>query len=202
MHQTGLLPIIRQRDCVIEAPSSDDRMTTLCIGILQRLDPSLITPQVVIVVHDPETAHRLNDTLVLLGKYMDLTTCLYTSGSIDQAEKSHVMHHPPSIVIVTLAGLLAVIRGKVVDCRYLTVFCIEDATCSFPVVSYAEAAEHDNWTVRAWLTEDPQRVVFTSVVNEGIKIAMQRDFTDPISIVVRGDDEDDDSDDSDDFELL
>lgn len=202
MHQIGLLPIIRQRDCVIEAPPSNDRMTTLCIGILQRLDPSLTVPQVVVVVHDHETAHRLNDTLVRLGKFMDLSTCLLTSDSIDKDEKLKIKHHPPSIIIITPAALLAAIRGKVIDCVPLAIFCIEDATISFPVVSYTEAADHDNWTVRAWLTDDPQRVVFTSVVNEGIKIAMQRDFKDPLSIVVRGEDSDEASEDSDGFEFL
>lgn len=189
---------------MIDAPASDDRMTTLCIGVLQRLDATLTIPQALIVAHDYQTVRHINDTLSRLGQYMEFSSRLLTSSSISADEKRGILEDPPSIIIVTVEAFMAFMQDKVVDCCHLTMLCVEDASKSFPAMLHDATPESDTSIIGSWLTTDPQRVILVPEKSEGFKQVMHRDFPYMLDIVVSRDDAEDNDDtaDSDDFHFI
>jgi len=81
IQQRGIVPIMKGRDVMGQAQSGTGKTATFCIGALSRIDPEILSPQVIILNHTRELAQQNCDVITQIGSYIT-----YRDGDGNQHE--------------------------------------------------------------------------------------------------------------------
>jgi len=182
IHQHGVIPIIRGHDCIIQAPAGIARMTTLCIGIIQRLDMTVNGIQAMILTNDPETAKTFHKAISTLGQDMHVDVCICIG---DTKEKIQIKHSPPHILVGTVASAQAAITRGGLDISTLKVYCLDDGEQLLTCYSGKEASFGTTLdAIHEWLPKESQVVVASSAIADGTVEMLKEIMNHSITIAV------------------
>ena len=81
IQKRGIVPIKEGRDLIAQAQSGTGKTATFCIGSLSRIDPTILRPQVIVMVPTRELAQQIEKVAQSLGQHMGLKTFAATGGS-------------------------------------------------------------------------------------------------------------------------
>jgi translation initiation factor 4A len=80
IQQKGIVPMVKGKDLLAQAPSGTGKTGTFVIGSLSHVNTKLKKPQVLILVPTHELADQINTFATHIGKYMKLKTLLAVGG--------------------------------------------------------------------------------------------------------------------------
>lgn len=180
IHQHGVMPIIRGRDCILQAPPSIARMTTFCIAIIQRLDMTINGTQALILTSSPENVKAFHETIVALGQKADVNA--YICG--DNNDEIQLSQTPPHIIIGTVESIQgAITRGKLGK-NDLRLYCLDDAqqllTYRDGKASFGSPLD----SIYKWLPKDIQVIVASSAIADDTVEMIKEIMTRSIAIAV------------------
>lgn len=187
------MPIIRSRDFIMQALPGEPRMTTLCIGILQRVDTSQPEMQALILTHTSESARKFSEVIGALGKVMKVNTFLCVAETNDPEITENCLDHPAHIFIGTVGPTLDVIHRKQLNNSLMQVYCIDNGDKLFPTFPPTETEGEDApWDshimeIHDWLPEKTQTVFALCNITSGTTEVVGRIMHDPITVVVQVD---------------
>jgi len=124
IHQVGLIPILKNRDALLQAPQGPPRMSCLSIGMLQRLDFTIQGLQGLIVVNNDEAGEEFYRILGALGKFMNVK--LHLCKDDDDVSLTPLKNDPPHILIGTVKPIFQIITQNLADNTYLRFFVTDD----------------------------------------------------------------------------
>jgi translation initiation factor 4A len=81
IQKRGIVPIKNGNDLLAQAQSGTGKTGTFCVGALTKIDPSLMKPQVLVIVPTRELAQQIEKVAQALGSYMELKTYSATGGT-------------------------------------------------------------------------------------------------------------------------
>ncbi|HAL96000.1 MAG TPA: ATP-dependent helicase [Chitinophagaceae bacterium] len=81
IQKRGIVPIKNGNDLLAQAQSCTGKTGTFCVGALTKIDPSLMKPQVLVIVPTRELAQQIEKVAQALGAYMELKTYSATGGT-------------------------------------------------------------------------------------------------------------------------
>lgn len=157
-------------------------MTTLCIGIIQRLDMVTNETQAVILTNDPETAKSFHRAIVALSKgmHIDVYLCIGENG-----EDAQVNQTPPHILIGTVESTRVAITRGVLDKSSLKIYCLDNGEqlltyCNGKAASFGPAVV----SIREWLPNETQVVVASSAIADDTVDVIKEIMNHSITIAV------------------
>jgi len=110
IQQRAIMPVLRNRNVIVEAHSGAYKTTAFSIPVLQILDTSNKQCQALILVHSPELAQQIQHVVLALGTFMEVLC--HSCGTSTKEDMDH-LKQGSHIIIGTPGRLLSIIRdGK------------------------------------------------------------------------------------------
>ncbi|KAK3817696.1 MAG: eukaryotic initiation factor 4A-III [Benniella sp.] len=110
IQQRAIMPVLRNRNVIVEAHSGAYKTTAFSIPVLQILDTSNKQCQVLILVHSSELAQQIQHVVLALGTFMEVLC--HSCGTSTKEDMDH-LKQGSHIIIGTPGRLLSIIRdGK------------------------------------------------------------------------------------------
>ena len=160
-------------------------MTTLAIGILQRLDPSTPGLKALIVTPTADVGEMFHKTITIFGRYMkfDIDSCLGEESMIDDI--SRISTKQPHILIASVEGAVTLIQNNAICNTSLALYCAFDGNKLFPSIQEEGSARDPRMMViRNFLLENTQKlIVFTRITKRAAEL-MSEIMHCPITLIV------------------
>ncbi|KAK3817691.1 MAG: eukaryotic initiation factor 4A-like protein [Benniella sp.] len=111
LHQHGIEPILKGQDVIIQAQAAPERISTLAISVLQKLNTSNTHCQAVILV-PTQIAYDIQKAILALGKFMTIQchVCVGGIGGTSIREDSDRLRRGSHIVVGTLGRVLDMVN--------------------------------------------------------------------------------------------
>lgn len=122
----AIIPVSTGRDCVVQAQSGTGKTGTFCVGVLQRLDMSIKTPQALMIAPTRELARQTETVLASLGSFMGVTTQLLVGGT-SVADDKAALHKGCHVVVGTPGRVAALIEQKSFQLDALKALIVDEA---------------------------------------------------------------------------
>ena len=81
IQKTAIPPIKEGRDIIAQAQSGTGKTGAFCIGAMCRIDPTLVKPQVLVIVPTRELSQQIVSVATGLGKYLGIKALSMTGGT-------------------------------------------------------------------------------------------------------------------------
>jgi translation initiation factor 4A len=125
IQQIGIVPVIKGKDCIIQAQSGTGKTGTFCISALQIIDEKKSELQVIIISPTRELAKQSYRVLSSLSFNLNINIGLCTGGNVVKDDnmpikKSH-------IIVATPGRLLDMARRKLINLSTVNLFIIDEA---------------------------------------------------------------------------
>jgi len=174
IHQHGVIPIIRGRDCILLAPHGLHRRTTLCIGVLQRVDMSVSRAQAIILVNTDVDAQEFRSIIDALCR-----------DDPDASEDNTVKLSPTHVLIGTDSFIHTMIIQQAVNSDDIKIYCVDDGEKVF-------SSGHMSGTplspavqsIHNWLPDGVQIIVALSVITDDVAELTAQVMSHPMTIAV------------------
>lgn len=175
------MPIIRGRDCILQAPAGTARMSTLCIAIIQRLDMTIGGTQALIVTNTLENAKAFHATIVTLsqGAHVDAYICISDGNDDIQLRRT-----PPHIIIGTAGSIRDAITREELDKNNLRLYCLDDAEQLLTYQDGKALFGPTLFSIHEWLPKEIQVIAASSAIADDPVETINGIMTRPIAIAV------------------
>jgi len=182
IHQHGVIPIIRGRDCILLAPPNIHRMTTLCIGVLQRVDISVSGLQAVILANTDADAQEFRGIIDVLCR-----------GDPNVSQDTTVRLRPTHVLVGTEELIHNMIIQQTANSDDVKIYCVDDGEKVFSRHSNDIPLSPALQSIHGWLPKDVQVVVALSTISDDVvDVTMQVMSHGPMTIAVHEEEHDDD----------
>lgn len=121
----AIKPIIDRQDMIAQSQSGTGKTGAFTIGILDRIDESIKTPQAIIMANTKELSEQINTVLVNIATYMDIKSCLCV-GKISVAENIKNIRDA-QILVGTPGRILHLAECKAFDPKKVNIFVMDEA---------------------------------------------------------------------------
>lgn len=160
-------------------------MTTLTIGILQRLDPSTPGLKALIVTPTADVAREFHETFKTFGRYMtfEIDSCLGEEAMDDDI--SRINHKEPHILIASVDGAVALIQNHAIHNTSLALYCSFDGNKLFTSLQEEDAPRDPRMMViRHFLQENTQKLMVLTRITKRVADLMSEILHLPITLIV------------------
>jgi len=172
VHQHGVVPIIRGRDCILLAPPGIHRMTTLCIGVLQRVDMSVRGAQAILLANNDVAAREFRRIVDALCP-------------VDVNESTETKLSPTHVLIGTDGPIRDMISKQAVNSDNIKIYCVDDGEKVFSRrPGQNEPLNPALQTLHSWLPNDVQIVVALSTMTDDVVEVTRQIMSHPMTIAV------------------
>ena len=178
IQQRAIVPVIKNRDVIVQAQSGTGKTATLSISVLQKLDPTNKATQALILAPTNKLALQTREVLGHLGQYMSITLHLSFDG-IDAAEQSLKLQEGAHVVIGTPDGVYHMISRGDLKTDSIKMFCLDGAD-----EMLSSGCKERIYDIFKLLPSGPQ-VLLSSPMSAGVLEAAKELVRDPVRILVK-----------------
>jgi translation initiation factor 4A len=126
IQKRGIVPIKSGRDLMAQAQSGTGKTGTFCIGSLTRVDPTLLKPQVIVIVPTRELAQQIEKVASAIGFYMQIRAYSATGGT-PLREDLRALEKGVHFVVGTPGRIYDLIHRGVLNRQYVRVLVLDEA---------------------------------------------------------------------------
>ncbi|KAJ7037855.1 P-loop containing nucleoside triphosphate hydrolase protein [Mycena alexandri] len=120
--------LINGRDVIAHSRAGSGKTVALSIALMQRLNPAVKGPQIVILAHTRELAHRTHALIATLGVHMGVETLLLVGGTNIRADITRLTEGVPVQLIVSTPGrTFEMLRRGALRTDDLKIVCLDEA---------------------------------------------------------------------------
>ena len=126
IQQKAIVPLAEGNDLLAQAQSGTGKTGTFCIGALQRVDPSIKAPQVLVLAPTRELSQQIHSVATALCQYMNITVHSATGGS-PISEDLRVLERGAQFIVGTPGRIFDLMRRNAFDRRNMRVIIMDEA---------------------------------------------------------------------------
>ncbi|KAL9239962.1 hypothetical protein vseg_014232 [Gypsophila vaccaria] len=126
VQQRGIVPFCKGLDVILQAPSGTGKTATLCSGILQQIDYSLVQCQALVLAPTRELAQRIEKVMRALGDYLGVNVHALLGGKYLR-EDQHTLRSGVHVVIGTPDRVFDMSRRESLRTESIKMFVLDEA---------------------------------------------------------------------------
>ncbi|KAJ6526392.1 P-loop containing nucleoside triphosphate hydrolase protein [Mycena capillaripes] len=183
IQQRAIVPIVKGRDVIVQAPLGTGKTATLSISILQRLDPEMKGTQALILAPTREVALQIHKVVVALGDYMGVQSLAYIGGT-NAREDIHKLNEGVQLVVSTPGRAFDLIKRGALSTDGIKIMCLDDADEMLSMDFKAQIYE-----VFQLLPSGTQVGLFSATMPAEVVEVSKKLMRDPVEILVKRENE-------------
>ena len=176
----GIVPVIKGRDCIIQAQSGTGKTGTFCIASLQKINISVESCQVIILSPTREIADQSNRVCKILGQHIPNINIIGVIGgkqlSSNDVNKSHILIGTPGRVFDMIK------RGNI-NMGTLNLFILDEAD-----IMLNRGFKEQLMEIFTFIPKDVQIAIFSATMPNEILSVTNTFMNNPVRILVKNDD--------------
>ena len=127
IQQKAIVPLIDKKDLIAQSQSGTGKTGTFCIGVLQRVNPSLNKTQGLILSPTRELARQTYNVIKDLGSKIEGLRVKLSIGGTRGDNFSRWERENDHIIIGTPGRIIDNVRRKKINLNYLNIFVLDEA---------------------------------------------------------------------------
>jgi len=181
IQQKAILPIINGRDVIAQAQSGTGKTATFTIGILQRVNTSEQTTQVIILSPTKELAVQTSDVISSLGTFMNgLKIQTLFGGSVIEEGSSFSSKNVPHIICGCPGRIHDMMRRGNIGSKNIKTIILDEAD------EMLSAGFKDQvYNIFQYLNSEVQVGLFSATMPDGINTIFEKFMRNPVKISVK-----------------
>ncbi|GAM29135.1 hypothetical protein SAMD00019534_123110, partial [Acytostelium subglobosum LB1] len=181
IQQRAILPIIKGHDTIAQAQSGTGKTATFSIGALQSVDPSIKSPQVLILSPTRELAQQIQKVLMALGGFMSVQVHSFI-GQKTIAEDLRRLEAGVHIVSGTPGRVIDLISRKALQTRHIKMMILDEADEMLGMGFQQQIND-----VYRYLPPATQIVLVSATLTQDVVTMTDKFMTDPVKILLKRD---------------
>ena len=178
--QTKSIPeIINGKDIIAQAQSGTGKTGSFVIGLLNRIDPSILKTECLILLPTHELVNQVYDVVYELSKYMDIKI-LRLIGGTNISECISELKENPKILIGTPGRVLDMINRKHINPNDLQILVFDEAD---EILSYG--FKDTIYNIVKNISKECQICLFSATLPNDILELTDKFMNNPIKILVK-----------------
>eukprot|EP00461_Guttulinopsis_vulgaris_P000224 UN00224 len=179
IQQRGILPILTQKDCIVQAQSGTGKTGTFTISALQLLDPKLNHNQVLILAPTRELAQQIHRVATGLSEHMKATihACI---GGTDIRSDLELLRAGVQVVIGTPGRVSDMLNQRALDVSKCKLFILDEAD-----EMLSSGFKDQIYTIFKFLPQDIQVVLCSATMPPEILELSSKFMRNPKRILVK-----------------
>ena len=126
IQKRGIVKMKEGKDIIAQAQSGTGKTATFTIGMLESLDVSSNTNQVLIMSHTRELSQQIHNVIKQISKYLKVNVNL-SVGGISVSENISSLRKRPHVIIGTPGRVLDMINKKYINVNTLKMLILDEA---------------------------------------------------------------------------
>lgn len=126
IQQLAIMPIIKGHDVIAQARPGNGKTATLCISVLQRIDPAVKQCQALVLAPTRELAQQIQKVIVAIGDFINVE-CYACFGGNRVSDDMKALQDGPQVVIGTPGRVCDMIQRCFLKVDAVKMFVLDEA---------------------------------------------------------------------------
>lgn len=180
IQKIGIAPIIENKDLIAQAQSGTGKTGTFSIGLLQSINSSVDTTQVIILSPTRELTKQTANVISKFGQFIPkLKIKSLVGGESIQKDISYFKNNTPHIIVACIGRLYDLIERKRINLNHVSTICLDEAD-----EMVKDSSLNDIINILEKLKPNVQKILFSATRSSNINIFINDFLTDPVKIFV------------------
>lgn len=176
IQEVGITPVIKGKDCIIQAQSGTGKTGTFCISCLSKVDPSIKSCEILTISPTREIAEQSLNVMKELNKYLN-----YSINGVIGGKRLNLDEIKTSNVIVGTPGrIFDLLQKGIINTEYIKLFVIDEAD-----VMLQKGFREQVSTIIQYLKEDCQFAIYSATMPDEIVQLTDQFMNHPVKILVK-----------------
>ena len=181
IQQKAIIPCTEGKDIIAQAQSGTGKTATFTIGLLQRLEETEQTTQVIILSHTRELAIQIHEVVSNISNFMKVSINL-SVGGIDVRDNIHSLSDKPHIIIGTPGRVLDMIQRRYIDIDTIKLLIIDEADELLSNIFISQIKD-----IFSFLPSKMQVCLFSATMNDHFFDITNKFMNEPVKILIKND---------------
>tara|TARA_B100000787_G_scaffold127011_1_gene96116 strand:- start:460 stop:1614 length:1155 start_codon:yes stop_codon:yes gene_type:complete len=179
IQKRGIVQMMEGKDIIAQAQSGTGKTATFTIGMLESLDLSSNTNQVLIMSHTRELSQQIYNVITQISKYLKVNINL-SVGGISVSDNISSLRRNPHIIIGTPGRVLDMIHKKFIKVNTLKMLILDEADEMLSHIFINQI-----YDIFQNLPPKIQVCLFSATMNQNFFSITQKFMRDPVKILVK-----------------
>lgn len=181
IQKRGIVKMMEGKDIIAQAQSGTGKTATFTIGMLESLDLSSNTNQVLIMSHTRELSQQIHNVIKQISKYLKVNVNL-SVGGVSVTENISSLRKRPHVIIGTPGRVLDMINKKYINVNTLKMLILDEADEMLSHIFINQI-----YDIFQNLPPTIQVCLFSATMNKSFFSITQKFMRDPVKILVKTD---------------
>ena len=177
----ALPPILEGRDVIAQAPTGSGKTAAFGLGLLQRIDPTLVRTQALVLCPTRELAEQVGGQLRKLALGVPNVKVTVLCGGIPLAPQLASLAHAPHVVVGTPGRIQELLRGDALQLGGVQGFVLDEADRMLDM-----GFEDQIRDIARRIPAGSQRLLFSATFPEAIRALAKGTLRNPVEVSIRG----------------
>jgi len=178
----ALPPILEGRDVIAQAPTGSGKTAAFGLGLLQRLDPSVIRTQALVLCPTRELADQVGQQLRKLATGIpNLKLSVLTGGVSLEPQIASLQAHDPQVVVGTPGRVQELARKRVLNLGAVRGFVLDEADRMLDM-----GFEEPIREIAGRCAKERQNLLFSATFPDAIRELARQLLREPVEVTVEG----------------
>ena len=182
IQQKAIVPLIDKKDLIAQSQSGTGKTGTFCIGVLQRVNPSLNKTQGLILSPTRELARQTYNVIKDLGSKIEGLRVKLSIGGTRGDNFSRWEKENDHIIIGTPGRIIDNVRRKKINLNYLNIFVLDEAD-----EMLSKGFIDQIYEMFQIIPQNSQVALFSATIPEEVLKLSDKIIKNPIKILVKKD---------------
>lgn len=179
IQQKAIMPIINGKDIIAQAQSGTGKTATFTIGMLQSIDDTELSSEVIILSHTRELALQISNVVKELSKYMNISTNL-SVGGMNVRDNEDDLKKNPKIIIGTPGRVLNMFEKNYINKSKLKLLILDEAD-----ELLSDLFVNQIYNIFRYFPSNIQVCLFSATMNPNFFKISKQFMRDPVNILVK-----------------
>ena len=179
IQKRGIVKMKEGKDIIAQAQSGTGKTATFTIGMLESVDVSSNTNQVLIMSHTRELSQQIHNVIKQISKYLKVNVNL-SVGGISVTENISSLRKRPHVIIGTPGRVLDMINKKYINVNTLKMLILDEADEMLSHIFINQI-----YDIFQNLPSTIQVCLFSATMNKSFFSITQKFMRDPVKILVK-----------------
>ncbi|MBB6598699.1 ATP-dependent RNA helicase DbpA [Luteimonas sp. MC1825] len=177
----SLPPILEGRDVIAQAPTGSGKTAAFGLGLLQRLDPTAVRTQALVLCPTRELAEQVGGQLRKLALGVPNVKVSVLCGGIPLAPQLASLAHAPHVVVGTPGRIQELLRGDALQLGGVLGFVLDEADRMLDM-----GFEDQIRDIARRIPAASQRLLFSATFPDAIRTLAKATLRNPAEVSIRG----------------
>ena len=182
IQQRAIVPITTERDVIAQAQSGTGKTATFAIGILQKLDPTIMTCQALVLAPTRELALQIQNVVKELGVHLGVRCHAFVGGTQVVEDIAKIEREGVQVVVGTPGRVFDLINRRVLRTDTIRMFALDEAD-----EMLSRGFKDQIYEVFQYLPAEVQVVLISATMPPEVLEVAKKFMRDPIRILVKRD---------------